>query len=84
MHIARANLICNANLHRAAIRKKLFQYIFTSKRRSEPTPLVTIANGSQKIEEKKKFGTTDIDLLAHDDDDAGYQYIPGKVHADVM
>jgi hypothetical protein len=49
MHIARANIICNANLHRAAIRKKLFQYIFTTKHKSEPTPLVTLPNAAQKI-----------------------------------
>lgn len=34
MHIARANLICNANLHKAAIRKALFLYGFTTKKRS--------------------------------------------------
>jgi hypothetical protein len=36
------------------------------------------------MEEKKKFGMTNIDVLGAEDDDYGYQYIPGKIHADVM
>lgn len=40
MHIGRANLICNANLHRAAIKKKIFLYAFTTKKRGEPAPII--------------------------------------------
>lgn len=83
MHIARANLICNANLHRAAIKKKLFEYAFTSKKRSEPTPIIREFK-KEKKEEKLKFANTDIDILGVNDDEEGYQYIPGKVHADMM
>lgn len=60
MHIARANLICNANLHRAAIRKKLFQYIFTTKQFNEPAPVIQKPNVPVNLNEKKKFGATDI------------------------
>lgn len=45
MHIARANLICNANLHRAAIKKRLFLYIFTTKKRKQPAPFKKIFKG---------------------------------------
>lgn len=48
MHIARANLICNANLHRAAIKKKLFLYTFTTKKKSEPAPFVRVYKGQKK------------------------------------
>ena len=51
MHIARANIICNANLHRAAIKKKLFQYIFTTKKKQEPAPLKKIEKKDAKIKE---------------------------------
>lgn len=84
MHIARANLVCNANLHRAAIRKKLFQYIFTTKQFNEPAPVVQKPNTPVFIEEEKKYGNTDIRILGVEDDEEGYQYIPGKIHADVM
>ena len=60
MHISRANLICNANLHRATIRKKLFQYIFTTKIRNEPSPLVKVKVKEEKMRERRKFGNTDI------------------------
>ena len=36
------------------------------------------------MKERKKFGNTDIQILDEDDQATGYQYIPGKVHADVM
>jgi len=84
MHISRANLICNAYLHRAGIKKKLFQYIFTTKKRNEPAPLVKEYKDEQKSEEKQRFKNTDILLLGPYDNEEGYQYIPGKVHADVM
>lgn len=84
MHIARANLICNANLHRAAIKKKLFLYGFTTKKKSEPTPIVKVVKGDKNKEEKLRFANTDINILGVNDDDDGYQYIPGKVHADMM
>jgi dsRNA-specific ribonuclease len=31
LHIARANIICNANLHRKAILKGIYKYILTRK-----------------------------------------------------
>jgi dsRNA-specific ribonuclease len=84
MHIGRANLICNANLHRAAIKKKLFLYAFTTKKKGEPAPIVKEVRVNRSKEEKGRFGNTDIFVLGENDDDEGYQYIPGKVHADMM
>jgi dsRNA-specific ribonuclease len=84
MHIGRANLICNANLHRAAIKKRLFLYAFTTKKKGEPAPIVKQQPPERNKEERKRFGTTDIFVLGENDDDEGYQYIPGKVHADMM
>lgn len=84
MHIARANLICNANLHRAAIKKKLFEYGFTTKKKSEPAPIIKEYKKEKNKEEKLKYANTNIDILGVNDDDDGYQYIPGKVHADMM
>ena len=63
MHIARANIICNANLHRATIKKKLFQFIFTTKSRGEPSPLIKVKTKMEKLKEKKKFDNTNIELL---------------------
>lgn len=84
MHIARANLICNANLHRAAIKKKLFLYTFTTKKKSEPAPFIKVYKGQKKESEKQRYNATEINILGSNDEDDGYQYIPGKVHADVM
>jgi dsRNA-specific ribonuclease len=85
MHIARANLICNANLHRAAIKKKLFLYAFTTKKKGEPAPIIKeFKDLKHKKEEQLKFANTEINVLGENDDDDGYQYIPGKVHADMM
>jgi dsRNA-specific ribonuclease len=84
MHIARANLICNANLHRAAIKKELFLFGFTSKKKSEPAPIIKDYKDIKNKEEKLKFANTDINILGVNDDDEGYQYVPGKVHADMM
>ena len=46
--------------------------------------MVKVKSQPSKAKEKKKYGNTNIELLDEDDEGAGYQYIPGKVHADVM
>ncbi len=32
LHLARANLVCNANLHRKSIMKNIYRYVLTKKR----------------------------------------------------
>lgn len=64
MHIARANLICNANLHRAAIKNKLFLYVFTTKKRKEPAPFIKYLKGQENNKKSDaKYHNTDIPLL---------------------
>ncbi len=84
MHIGRANLICNANLHRAAIKNHLFLYAFTTKKKSEPVPIIKETRLQKSKVDRACFGNTNIQVLGVNDDEEGYQYIPGKVHADMM
>lgn len=38
LHISRANIVCNANLHRKCILKNIYRYILTKKRDELPPP----------------------------------------------
>jgi dsRNA-specific ribonuclease len=69
MHIGRANIICNANLHRAAIKKHLFRYAFTTKKKSEPVPIVKETRLQNVKEERVRFTNTDIFVLGVNDDE---------------
>jgi hypothetical protein len=44
LHIARANIICNANLHRKAILKGIYKYILTRKCDELPPPYTYVCN----------------------------------------
>jgi hypothetical protein len=55
MHIARANIICNANLHRKAIKSEIFRYIMASKNQ-EICPPYKLTYDESKVEKEKYTG----------------------------
>lgn len=89
MHIARANIICNANLHRKAIKAEIFRYIMASKS-AELCPPYKLTYDESKVEKERylgknnQFETLNIMMVNKASQSEGYQYIAGKVHADVV
>ena len=83
LHISRANIICNANLHRKGILKKVYKYIFAKKYSELPPPF---AYNLKKDEESEieYYPDTKIQKYTKTSELEGFQYIPGKVHADVI
>jgi hypothetical protein len=55
MHIARANIICNANLHKKSIKAEIFRYIMASKN-LEPCPPYKISYDESKVEKQRYTG----------------------------
>ena len=54
MHIARANIICNANLHTKSISNKVFRYIMAHKSQETCPPLKLNYDKSKIIKELYK------------------------------
>jgi hypothetical protein len=54
MHISRANIICNANLHKRAIKNKMFRYMLTNKRSEVPPPYKHLFDSSKVKRDKYK------------------------------
>lgn len=48
MHIARANILCNANLHKKAIQHQIFRYIMARKS-NEPCPPYKFSYNNDKV-----------------------------------
>jgi 23S rRNA maturation mini-RNase III len=46
--------------------------------------LIKVFKDDKKEDEKEKYRNTDIFILGPNDNEEGYQYIPGKVHADAL
>lgn len=51
MHLRRANIICNANLHRKAILKRIYKYILTKKYIDHPPPYEFVIKAEDTVEE---------------------------------
>jgi dsRNA-specific ribonuclease len=81
LHIDRANIICNANLHRKAILKNIYKFILTRKCDELPPPFVY---NTCKSNEPKYYEKTQIRVYDENCEIEGYNYIPGKVHADIV
>jgi dsRNA-specific ribonuclease len=82
LHLARARVISNSNLHAKSIKKQLFQFILTTPS-EEPTPPFKFKPPSPQADtlEYKDTGIKIMDEVgAHE----GYFYVPGKYHADVI
>jgi hypothetical protein len=58
LHIGRANIICNANLHRKGIIQGFFKYILTKKQDEPVPPLMTPINFD--MEDAKYYSDTGI------------------------
>lgn len=83
LHLARARVISNSNLHVKSIKKLLFQFILTTPS-EEPAPPFRFKPLPLNKDIQEEYKDTGIKLMDERGALDGYFYIPGKYHADVI
>lgn len=82
LHLARAAIISNSNLHTKSIKKQLFRFILTNPSEEPSAPFKFKELPDSK--EQEYYKDTGIKIMDEKGAHEGYFYVPGKYHADII